>query len=586
MTKLTTQLSVLVLATASCTFDNSRLDELAAPAHSVDRTDDGQSDLLDIHTDIISGGDGAEEPTSSEDTRPDAECECSEGACCDGCGFTGAETLCDQSFEYRCETNACGADAQRRLLDRHCSGTSSECDGSVIEGIWTTPAEGECDGDQICQTDEETYSRCVECDSDCFTTEAGGACGVDCSIEDPCCWDGYLFRPPTFVCDNTPISTRYRCLDAPCGGVGQAQDQLRHCSGTSTECSDGNLRWGEWRSLVDRDCSTDEICLTDLETTPECVSCPHGCGVDRCLDCSEDVHCAEEGGEWCNGGTCEPCNTSDRCGPACVLCEGRAPICGTNGCECMADSCGDFARCGDGACIDCVDDLFCGADCLPCESETPWCADRGDTSECVECRTVDHCPGGDFCSDDNRCGFYVTLFFWEGIFPFGQYIDHRVLVGPPTSSNPEDGSWTVLASGDAMRNGAANGHWGFGLPIDLSDWFDQEVRLAFHYTGQHSDYRWMLDDICVGRGDSADYPEACNTSPFFFENFDSSPAPSLPAGWSTAAASTHEGSAKDWQIFYRADDNLSPYNRVRILNDGDTSRISRYLLTPPIDLGR
>ena len=92
----------------------------------------------DLDGDTADAGDG------------DAGCQCTDGACCDGCSFLGVETRCADealSSEYRCD-EGCGGDALRRGVFRHCSGTSAECPADVLRlGDWEVLQD--CASDQI-----------------------------------------------------------------------------------------------------------------------------------------------------------------------------------------------------------------------------------------------------------------------------------------------------------------------------------------------------------------------------------------------------------------------------------------------------
>ena len=132
-----------------------------------------------------------------------------------------------------------------------------------------------------------------------------------------------------------------------------------------------------------------------------------------------------------------------------------------------------------------------------------------------------------------------------------------------------------------MQNSAANGVWASSRPADLTDWVGENVRLAWHYTGDHENYRWALDDICVAVSDNAGYPtSACASSPVFFEDFDTPTAPGLPTGWTTAVGDGNGDSTANWHTLARPDDAVSAPNRARIANDGDSSLVSRYLISP------
>ena len=107
---------------------------------------------LDGDADDVADSDIDESAESDVGDAGDGEagCQCTEGACCDGCSFLGVETRCADealSSEYRCD-EGCGGDALRRGVFRHCSGTSAECPADVLRlGDWEVLQD--CASDQI-----------------------------------------------------------------------------------------------------------------------------------------------------------------------------------------------------------------------------------------------------------------------------------------------------------------------------------------------------------------------------------------------------------------------------------------------------
>lgn len=78
-------------------------------------------------------------------------CRCETGACCDGCNFLGADTVCDESVD---EETGCpwgeepGSDVGRRVLRRYCPGESADCDGAEVWTEWEIVED--CTIDQFC----------------------------------------------------------------------------------------------------------------------------------------------------------------------------------------------------------------------------------------------------------------------------------------------------------------------------------------------------------------------------------------------------------------------------------------------------
>ncbi len=154
------------------------------------------------------------------------------------------------------------------------------------------------------------------------------------------------------------------------------------------------------------DCSDGEtLCGVTIEACP----CPdaHKCNVDH---------------------KCDPCNTSDHCGPECDSCDAKFPDCqpqdqpAAASCFCTTDpdSCGPGYRCSDDrtVCLPCNEDTACGLSCTNCKADesasTPFCDTTGGT--CVECAEDSHCTGGTeapfnsaigICTPDHACSCWV-----------------------------------------------------------------------------------------------------------------------------------------------------------------------------------
>lgn len=96
-------------------------------------------------------------------------CECTPGSgpCCDGCNYYPSSRHCETVTERGCPWGtACNDDVGTRTGNRHCTGTSSSCNGTVGDWttwtVWGTP----CNNRQACSTTTftcETPSRCA-CD--------------------------------------------------------------------------------------------------------------------------------------------------------------------------------------------------------------------------------------------------------------------------------------------------------------------------------------------------------------------------------------------------------------------------------------
>ena len=169
--------------------------------------------------------------------------------------------------------------------------------------------------------------------------------------------------------------------------------------------------------------------------------------------------------------------------------------------------------------------------------------------------------------------FPITLHFMERIRLFSWYGEHRLLVGPSGSTNPEEAAWTELADGTEMDNPAAGDQWAQGFVADLSDQAGESVRIAFHYRGQNGDI-WYLDDLCLALTADPGFPTTCHWE----ERFD---GVTLPGEWSSVAGSGNAPGSGDWEIVSNSYTPNPP--AVRIFYDSSDHQ-DRYLVSPPFDL--
>ncbi len=191
---------------------------------------------------------------------------CTDGPCCDNGSLRDSSYECDSWQEYQCTGSACGADAQELTAIQHCSGASSDCDGTITRGEWATVDD--CDDGALCRVDDNG-SWCEACETGC----SGETC-TPCTDE-PCCDNGQL-RPSNFQCD---AWTEYRCNGSDCGADAQQRAVRQYCSGSSAYCN-GTTSQDGW-STIDV-CHADDICTTDDQTYAECQNCPAGCAAGQC----------------------------------------------------------------------------------------------------------------------------------------------------------------------------------------------------------------------------------------------------------------------------------------------------------------
>ncbi len=185
--------------------------------------------------------------------------------------------------------------------------------GECAKGVW------QCQGQQeVCaQVNYGTNESCNGLDDDCNGAVDGmsESCTNNCSwgtrtcqggIWSPCdapapactsgpCCDGCNYRPSSYQCSASPYASDYQCTSGSgCGGQAQKKSQYRYCTGWSSDCGTGNLKWDPVWSILDS-CSSSEPCVA----TGSSAYCAGACG-GQCVSGA------------CCGGTNEPC-----CGGSC-----------------------------------------------------------------------------------------------------------------------------------------------------------------------------------------------------------------------------------------------------------------------------
>lgn len=125
-------------------------------------------------------------------------CECSSGACCDGCHYKNSNTICSTYGDKSCAQGTdCGSSIYYRYCKQYCSGSSSNCDGNIncdSYSLWSTCGQYfQCketgDLTAVC---ENSYA--VNCPPACYDECAKlgydqGQCRVSTNPITPNCWD-------------------------------------------------------------------------------------------------------------------------------------------------------------------------------------------------------------------------------------------------------------------------------------------------------------------------------------------------------------------------------------------------------------
>ncbi|MFH1438615.1 MAG: hypothetical protein ABIJ56_23100 [Pseudomonadota bacterium] len=312
------------------------------------------------------------------------------GPCCAEDGtFLGLEAVCDSWDEYRCNGSGCGADAQARTREKHCSGSSVNCTGSET-GDWETAV---CGSDDVCESGDD-YAACVPCSHGC--NSGTGACNPDCDPDEgePCCDADGSFSGTGRSCDTWQ---NFRCSGTSCGDNAQSITYTKHCSGGRSDC-DGSTSDTGWSTMPGRDCTSSQLCDYS-ETDAWCVNCTYGCNTNPNPDA-----CNIE----CNPGGSAPC-----CDPADGRFRSAEFQCGTTpddtqercagfGCDDDVEKREQYRYCTGGS-SDCGTshmiwhDWFNSANCTP----DGYCEESGGGASCVECtyRCVQPAGLGE-CYDD------------------------------------------------------------------------------------------------------------------------------------------------------------------------------------------
>lgn len=122
-------------------------------------------------------------------------CQCTSGACCDGCSYRSSSYKCQQDVttDYECVAGFnCGQDVYVRHQDRYCSGSSAGCDGSLQ---WSTFAVyDDCTTAEKCANDDSSCNYDLSCGEASIECYSDSGCGTDGYTGDSYCKDGISYR--------------------------------------------------------------------------------------------------------------------------------------------------------------------------------------------------------------------------------------------------------------------------------------------------------------------------------------------------------------------------------------------------------
>lgn len=261
-------------------FDESTEEE---PLPLEDVNDEIDESPLDQGPEVV---DLIEDVSLTEDLASCA-CDNAELPCCDGCDYLPSAEVCDENagLEYGCPWGTgCGIGVGVRDLERHCSGTSSGCNGDVIPAAHWDPQDT-CSPYEVCVVGETTCQEDRICG--CPATEY---------------WN------PTS--DEREDTSELITLRAEIQTVGAAVF-IRICKPEDTFGNDLDVYFEDWvkftgRDIFDGTLAADGTCtawgeLDDTELWDE------GDGLGGQIRVVSPDYCATEWGRWCNPAPTEGC---------------------------------------------------------------------------------------------------------------------------------------------------------------------------------------------------------------------------------------------------------------------------------------
>jgi len=117
----------------------------------------------------------------------EADCAVGSGPCCDSEGhFKSSSISCGTpATEYGCpDGTTCGMDVKSRTVTRHCSGSSTACDGALVTSAWSTTPVDYCSTSEMCVAGNPVCQPC-------------GACVHACAIGETKCEGGRAYSCTT-----------------------------------------------------------------------------------------------------------------------------------------------------------------------------------------------------------------------------------------------------------------------------------------------------------------------------------------------------------------------------------------------------
>jgi plastocyanin len=287
---------------------------------------------------------------------------------CDGEGDTRRAADADDAED---DDNPCTVDACDGTTSTHepePEGTACDVDDGVVcdgQGECVECVdEGDCDGDDVCQSGMCVLETCTneEQDGDETDEDCGGP---DCA---PC--------GPNEACVDDDDCAGDDCSGLVC--VPNCQDGVQNNDEAAVDCGEG--------------CSGGCASGTPCDEAVDCSSAFCDPDTNQCAstgDCFDDTHNGDETDEDCGGTDCDPCGPN-------LMCEVDD--------DCAGDDCGSsdtcVPNCADGAQNNTEVDVDCGPGCSTCSNGR-------------DCTLGTHCTSGicigDTCTDLNGCTVGASL---------------------------------------------------------------------------------------------------------------------------------------------------------------------------------
>jgi len=232
--------------------------------------------------------------------------ECTSGLCCDSDGnYKPSSYKCQENanIDYGCPWGTSyGQDVGVNYGDKYCSGSSENCDGSLVWGGWEVNAS--CGPKEVCFDDNPNCQ-----DIDCFSSSD---CGTEGWLNQQGCQSNDVYDyDRTYTCYNAGTTS------ASCSDPSDVWQFKTGCYNTTYDAWGPNYCsiYGDGGKVVhdakihERGCRNNECYYDPTKTKTETVTggdCTYGCLNNVCAepDCFNDDNCGAEssvGDPYCSG---------------------------------------------------------------------------------------------------------------------------------------------------------------------------------------------------------------------------------------------------------------------------------------------